>query len=614
MKKSLLFAASLLTSVVASAQSSFTPHVNLTDWNSTTVTVPASPILTQYLFIGGYDKVQTAPTYGNAAGEALAKQWHDFIGFTPDNNSSDLGWVSINHEMIVQNDSIGDGGGMTVFKITRDPATDSIIIVNQTLSDGRTGKFFAVDFANTVGETGMNCGGISTNDGRIWTAEEWFRGNNGSIADRDTSDFTIGTGTADGQAAPNGFPGFDGQTIKKFENYNYMVEIDPTEAVAIRKQYNWGRQPFEGGCVMPDNQTVYLGADNTPGFFTKFVATTPGDFTSGTTYVYKHDGVSSKWVEIDNTDLTKMLNFTEEAAMAGATMYNRLEWVTEANGKVYFTETGRDNPASRWSAWKTNTPAVYAPHHIARATDQSDEFGVALTPDSAQYWDYYGRVLEYDPATDQVSVYLEGGPYFSVDPGTSTYPGNHLSNPDGLATFEVNDKTYLIIQEDLNGTSKGRTPAGISNRACEIYLLDLSIANPTLNDLVRIAVGPAGSEVTGARPTPDGKTILFNVQHPSTSNPFPFNNSLTIAMTGWDNATIGVEENNWQGAEGFRMYPNPATRVLYFDEVQDIAIYDNTGRRIKVYREVQEINISTLKPGAYYVQNAEGTTQKLIVQ
>lgn len=385
MKKSLLAGCALLTSSALFSQTNFDPRINISDWNSTEVLVPESPMITQYLFIGGYHKVQTAATYGNASGEALAKQWHDFIGFTPDNNSADLGWVSVNHEMVVQNDSIGDGGGMTVFKVRRDPATDSLIVVTQTLSDGRTGEYFAVDFVNTVGETGMNCGGICSSDGRIWTAEEWMRYSNKDLADRDTAMFTIGTGTST-QPVSNGFPGFDGETMEKYQNYNYMVEIDPIEAKAIRKQYNWGRQPFEGGCVMPDNKTVYLGADNTPGFFTKFVADTPGDFTTGFTYVFKHDATPSHWVEIDNTDFTKMLNFQSEAAMVKATMFNRLEWVTEANGKVYFTETGRDNPASRWRNVASNFNVPYAPHHTARAAAQSAEFGKALTPDLTCLW------------------------------------------------------------------------------------------------------------------------------------------------------------------------------------------------------------------------------------
>ena len=611
MKKLVLFLGLGAAFYNAQAQTNFNPEIDVTNWEPSTIIVPSSPLITQYLFIGGHHKVQTTATYGNNAGEALAKQWHDFIGFTPDNSGSDLGWISVNHEMVVANDSIGDGGGMSVFKVRRDPATDSLIIVDQTLSDGRQGKFFAVDFANTVGETGMNCGGITAPDGRIWTAEEWWRGSNADLADRDTGMFTIGTGTATSPVS-EGFPAYNGQTIAKYENYNFMVEIDPREAKAIRKQYNWGRQPFEGGAIMPDNKTVYLGSDATPGFFTKFVATTAGDFTQGTTYVYKHDAAASKWVEIDNSDLNNMLNFDARAVSAGASMFNRIEWVTEIGGKVYFTETGRDNPASRWAGEKA-AGAVFAPHHLDRAAEQSLEFGKTISPDSSEYWDYYGRVMMYDPATSQTSVFLEGGPYFTVDPSVGSYPDKHLSNPDGLNKITINGKDYMLINEDLNGSSKGRTPSGISNRTCELFMLDMSISNPTLNDLVRIAVVPVGAEITGAIGTNDGKTILFNVQHPSTSNPFPFNNSLTVAITGWDQVTIGLDEEAFEG-KAFEMYPNPATRTLYFKELSDIAIYNVEGKRMNVYRQVQDIDISHLNPGVYYVQNAAGQTQKLLVK
>lgn len=83
--------------------------------------------------------------------------------------------------MILADDKIGDGGGMTVFKVKRDPSSDTLIIVEQSLEDGREGMFFNVDFVNTVGETGMNCGGINSLDGRIWTAEAWFRTSTNSI-------------------------------------------------------------------------------------------------------------------------------------------------------------------------------------------------------------------------------------------------------------------------------------------------------------------------------------------------------------------------------------------------------------------------------------------------
>ena len=380
----------------------------------TDIVLPPSPLTVQVLFIGGHDLVQTTPTYGYEAGVAYAKEWHDFIGFTPDNTGESLGWVSVNHESIYQDDRIGDGGGMTVFRVERNDISGQLEVVEQTLDDGRQGKFFNVDFANTVGETGMNCGGIaSVVDGRIWTAEEWFRTSNGSINNgvkrdptstswfpkapgtsanqgvRDTSEYTISSDIA----------AFDGLTVPKYENFNYMVEIDPRQAVAVRKQYNWGRQGFEGGAVSLDNRTVYLGIDATPAFWCKFVADTPGDFTVGKTYVYKHDA-TEKWIEVDNTDPAKMLNFASEAVAVGGTMYNRIEWVTidPQTGKIYMTETGRDNPGGRWSGANA-AGAVHAPHHMQRADMIASMTGQTVSPDSSAYWDYYGRVLVYDPAT-----------------------------------------------------------------------------------------------------------------------------------------------------------------------------------------------------------------------
>jgi secreted PhoX family phosphatase len=612
MNKFLLALALVCASLSLSAQNSglFQAEID-PNFLADEVIVAPSPLYYQVLFIGSTDEVQTTATYGNPAGSTVAKEWHDFIGFTPDETGESLGWVTVNHEMIIPNDNIGDGGGMTAFRVERDPETDTLIIVEQTLDDGRQGKFFNVDFVNFTGETGMNCGGItSAADGRIWTAEEWFRGSNQSIADRDTSDFIIGQGTVNGQAAPAGFPGFDGEQIAKYQNYNYMTEIDPRQARAVRKQYNWGRQPFEGGVVLPDNKTVYTGGDATPGFFTKFVADEAGDFTSGTTYVYKHDA-PEKWIEIDNSDLNKMLNFSDEAVAVGATMFNRIEWVAydQVSGNVYFTETGRDNPGSRW-AGEFADGAVFPQYHLDRAADQ----GVA-DPTDGDYWDYYGRIIEFDPTTDEVSVFLEAGPYFEESPTISNYGKNHLSNPDGLNVLTVDGESYMLICEDLNGTSFGRVPAGVSTRTCEFYVLDMSIENPTIDDLVRIAITPFGSEVTGAVATPDGKTVLINSQHPSSANPFPYNHSLTFALTGWDKLlTTTSLTPEFTEEDTFQVFPNPAARMVFFNQATDVALYDMNGQRMQVYRNVNQIDISAMPAGTYFLQTAEGVVKKLVIQ
>lgn len=627
----LLVCGALVTSL--HAQTIFGTELELPEgYIPSTVLMPPSPLDLQVLFVGGHDLVQTTATYGNPAGQTIAKEWHDFIGFTPDDSGESLGWVSVNHEMIYRDDRIGDGGGMTVFRVSRDPITGLLNVDEQTLSDGRKGEFFNVDFANTVGETGMNCGGISSVvDGRIWTAEEWFRGNNPSINGSSTSGNVNGLGSlptlpanTSGTVTYNqgvrdtsnwtissDIAAFDGLEIAKYENFNWMVEIDPKEAVAIRKQYNWGRQGFEGGSVALDNQTVYLGVDATPAPWVKFVADTPGDFTSGKVYVYKHDS-AEKWIEIDNADPNKMLNFAAEAWAVGATMYNRIEWtaIDPASGKIYMTETGRDTPGSNWRD-EVVDGGVYAPHHMARAMEQ----GLTEPDADDTYWDYYGRVLVYDPTTEEVSVQIEGGPYFETSPAEADYPNKHLSNPDGVNVITIDGQSFLLIQEDLNGTSFGRMPEGIGNRTCEVYLLNLALENTTVDDLIRLTAVPAGAEVTGGIMTPDGKSLLLNSQHPINTNPFPFNHSLTFAIHGFDEITVnGLDTPDVPESELFSIYPNPTTRIVYLNAAQDVALYNAAGQRVRVYRNVNEFDVSDLPAGSYFVQSESGAVQQLIIQ
>lgn len=619
MKKLLLSASMLSLAITGFSQIPFPVKID-TSWSLKTVWMPKSPLKLQVLFVGGVDTVQTTATYGNPAGKEVAKQWHDFIGFTPDNTpgTQDLGWVSVNHEMIQRNDKIGDGGGMTVFKLRRLNG-DSLAIVPQTLNDGRSGRFFNVDFTNITGETGMNCSGISAPDGRIWTAEEWMAASNASISSglRDTTDFTIGVTT------PAGFPGLNGRTIKKFQNWNWMVEIDPKQAKAIRKQYNWGRAGWEGGAMMADNKTIYLGEDATPGMFVKFVANTAGDFTSGKTYFYKHDD-PNKWVEIPSV-LDTMLNLSKYGMSRGATMFTRLEWVAinKTNGKVYVTETGNDNPGNAFKAG-----GVVAPHLIVAYKNRyklmtgsdfpNSDAAAADSVRNGAFKDYYGRVLELDPTTNEVKTYIEGGPYngSSASKPVNQYPDIHLSNPDGLNFMYVGGKTYMMISEDLNGRNWGRMPAeyqGSNQTVCETYLLDMSVANPSFTDLVRVAACAPGAEITGAISL-DSKTMLLNSQHPATSNTFPYNNSLTYAISGWDGLPTALAEIKKAGTPTFSIYPNPVARELNLDKVMDVAIYNMAGQRMRVYRDVKSIDVSELNSGTYIIMNDKGESLKFVVE
>jgi hypothetical protein len=616
MKRSLLALSSVLalsTSLTAQDFPSRIEPVTIQPYLQGRVVVPPAPLKYQPIFVGGVDSVEVG-----GGKRALAKQWHDYIGYVYDNSGQSLGWAVVNHEMLEANDLIGDGGGMTMFQLGK-KADGSLEVLNQTLPDGRTGKFFNVDFVNTVGPTLANCGGISKN-GRMWTAEEWYYRSNSviyakGVGIRDTSDFELG------KLQPTGFPGLDGRKIKKFENTNWMVEVDPRNAKAVRKQYNWSRQGFEAGVVMDDMKTVYLFEDGAAGksLFTKFVADEPNDFTKGKLYFYKQNAgeFTGTWVEVPNNPATNWDVMVAPHAWAngkGITGFTRLEWgqVNRTDGKIYITETGADEPSSRYRTALADGWTL--PKHI---TDRAAALGIRA--DSSAYRDYYGRVLVFDPTDNSIRSFLEGGPFVqNADATMDKYPEKHLSNPDGLGFLYVNNKTFMVIEEDLNGTSFGRMPnmgLGRNETNCEAWLLDMS-KQPTIDNLYRLAISPIGSEITGFAAFDDGNTVLINSQHPNADiieDATPGENSHTFAITGLKQLVSSIDAEEDAKGSQIRVYPNPTSRTIEFGMTIDAALYNASGERVRVVRGASNMDVRDLASGTYYLM-ADGKTTQVVVQ
>jgi uncharacterized protein len=88
----------------------------------------------------------------------------------------------------------------------------------------------------------------------------------------------------------------------------------------------------------------------------------------------------------------------------------------------------------------------------------------------------------------------------------------------------------------INWYDKNRVPTHIEKRkqfVNELFFLDLSIENPTVDDLKRFAIAPIGAELTGGIFSPDGSTLFINVMHPNANNTPPYNKSVTVAITGF---------------------------------------------------------------------------------
>lgn len=414
-----------------------------------------------------------------------AKKDHDMISYMPIDGSSEHGWLYVGHENRYRNDVLGDGGGATMFEIRLQDGEWNVI------SD-----FQNVDFTGVRG-TNNNCGGSLAPNGKIYTCEESVPQNNRAL-------YINGNGHTDTSDVGN---------LRFNENFGYIVEVDPITKKATQKMIQMGRYYHEDLEFMDDRKTVYLSDDYEPCIFYKFIANKEDDYSQGQLYAYTQKNGQGDWIKMP-MDTASLVNCRDEAINRGAAMLMRHEWFARIGDNIYIAETGHDS--TNWSH-RIAQGGVVA-HHLEK--DHAHGNGI--------YTDYFGRVLVFDTKTNQMKVLLEGG---KGRDGKTV-----LSNPDCISTVNLGGKDYLFIHEDINGNGYGRVPSYAFKKNKwfnELYFLDLSIENPTVDDLVRFAVTPMGAEFTGGIFSPDGKSMFLNIQHPYAKNKTPYNKSMTIVITGW---------------------------------------------------------------------------------
>jgi uncharacterized protein len=546
----------------------------------------ASTLKMDVLFEGNRDAVWNGSQYG------IAKTWHDFTGLVPLGTGNDSCLLIVNHEMRngyygVKDPVLGDGGGMTVFRVNKSPITG-----RWAVAPYKGQKFWNVDFKPVRG-TYTNCAGVTLPvAGQFMTAEEAAPTINGAgssgilEAFSDTSDVVIPSGP------------FKGRTIKAYQNYGWMVAVDALNAKALYKSYAMGRSPWEGGWASPDGKHVYLMTDATPAPIIRFVTDTVFKYEYGQLQAYKQsaDGKGGSWFNISRS-WDSVYNCAAEAIRNGATLFTRLEWAVAKGNKLYIAETGNDNANYRNAIRAGGVPSL----HFQR----QDTLGGAVK--DSTFTDFYGRVLELDLTTNALRPFVEGGV------GTRFT----FSNPDGLSIHEQEGKSYLVVVEDLNGTDQRRSGAS-GQSICEAFFLDLSIQNPTINDLRPFVAGASPGELTGSVSTPDGKTMFINSQHPytnstqgpaSSQNIPPFNNDMTFAITGF---SLTSPTKELKVSDDFSVYPNPAQDVINFNKTTDVSLYNISGQQIRIARNVTSINISDLKSGIYFLQNIKGAVVKIV--
>jgi len=246
-------------------------------------------------------------TYMDGSGNVPGN--NDFTGYVPINGSSELGYVSVNHE--------NNPGGVSILDVNFNDQT-----LLWEVSNTRPVDLYNTALVTTV----RNCSGGVTPWGTVVTAEESTNG---------------GDVNNDG-----------------YEDVGWLVEIDPVTAEVMdygngqEKLWAMGRMKHENVVVSDDSTTAYYGEDGGTDCVYKYVMDTPGDLTAGTLYVLVLDAplvnndptsTTAQWVQVPNTTTAERNNVTTAAAALGGTNFNGVEdcEISPLDGKIYFTAKGK---------------------------------------------------------------------------------------------------------------------------------------------------------------------------------------------------------------------------------------------------------------------------------
>lgn len=314
-------------------------------------------------------------------------------------------------------------------------------------------------------------------------------------------------------------PRFDARVEpNEFNRFGWVVEIDPFDPTSTPvKRTALGRAAHEGAACAQTKDgrvVVYMGEDARFEYIYKFVsrdAVQPGGIAAnrdlldhGTLHVarFEADG-SGRWIALVQGEgpLTAANGFASQgdvliksrqaSDLLGATKMDRPEWtaVDPISKDVYVTLTNNSarGAAGRPGVDAANPRAGNTMGQILRWREDGDLDATSFR------WTHF--VLAGDPSNERPQA-------------KGNIRGDTFGSPDGLW---VDGRGVLWIQTDVTTAVLGK---GDNARLPNNQML---ACDPTVGEVRRFLVGPAGCEVTGVVTTPDLRTMFVNIQHPGES-------------------------------------------------------------------------------------------------
>lgn len=547
--------------------------------------------------------------------------------------------------------TLGDGGGLLRMRV--EEQNDGSWAVVPHTENGQTinYRFFDADaLGGTFGNDGIGLGfsnlGSTADKGNIYLYDGWASSNADIQGGMSTTNYTL----------PAGAPGA-GQSTARYKNMGWIIEVNKNTGKPLKKVYQAGRARYGGvrastlkvvasddtayvNYIIATTQTqpaVILKYEPFPGLGDQISAFRQDSASYGGSFIPLND------IDVDGTPIPfsfeELTDIRKIALEKGATMFNNLGSIVQADdslGNLYYliAETGADSSGTAFTA-----PATAYNGKLARHLETKvDSTGNVRDP--------YGRILKLytdDAGVLQCRPYLQGG--VSAD-GRYTF-----SNPKHIQYFnfdyrftgapDYHTNRYLLISEEVPNSLRRKNPSGAvlpEQLINETYVLNLRTTDPDPSNLRPFAIGPKGAEVQGAFSIEGMSPLFLSLRYPNTANTAPYNSSLVIAVNnfeeyfsdpttcgwtapppGYDTTDPGPDPTGIPTIAGrenqLNVWPNPATRTLYFSAEQGrITLFDVNGRPLKRREKTKELDVFDLAPGLYLLQNDKGQTRKILIQ
>ena len=408
------------------------------------------------------------------------------VTFISSNNDNTQGLLYISHECNDTNKYLGDGAGGTLVKIKK---IDDAWVTQS--------RYLNVDFS-PVGNSCMNAGSLLAPNQKLIICENNQDSSNKQLyrkrkGIRDTANY-------------NG--------IKRFQNMGWITEVDLEKKVATQKIFAMGRFAHESILMMPDSLTYYLTDNHVPSVFFKYISDSIQDLTIGKLFAFKqnHNDSLSNWIELPMS-IDSLINIREVALNAGATIFMDLRGMCLVDQNIYIAEFGID----KFNVTKKSCLNGTIAHHLTNLN------GTVNLP--------YGTILNYNSLNNNIDALLYGS--------KDTISGKTFNNPQTMSKFLIDQNTFLVFGEgNSNSENDELKKTKYIDESADLWWLNLSTVTPTLDDLSRFGLAPAGFSFKGGTFTPDFKTYFTSLN----KNPVKGNQikrrSNTLAITGFRDKII----------------------------------------------------------------------------